>query len=199
MKNFVIVFLIIIVITLDLSAQDIGYFSVGSNILHENLNSNNLGEGDLHAGLNIHFILPVRLPFLNLYYKGDMTYHRLNSYDDRCNRNNFISDSAFANRGFDCTNHRISSLNELMLCLQNNDHGSFYVQTFIGFGIMATTTYGSGSSTYGSYVFDLTNYFMFESDRFDKGFYFSVLYEPFDGNFNGMRNLYFNVGFSITK
>ena len=196
MKNFVIPFLIFIVLSLEVSAQEIGYFSVGSNVRPEYFNSNELNKA---FGLNINFILPVRLPFLNLYYKGDMSYHRLKPYDNRCNRNNFVSDSAYAYRGFSCINHQISSLNELMICFQKTDHGSSYVQTFIGFGVMATTKYGAGSSTYGSFVFDFSNYIMWESSKFNRGIFITVLYEPLDGYFNKMNDFYFDIGVSISK
>jgi hypothetical protein len=183
LKNSIITAFLIFVITglaSESFSQDVGILSVGNNYMSEEQYM--YGQKIKKNGLSADFTLPVKISKLKIYYKANISHHK-------------PEESLRSTK-----KHYLSTLNELQVGTRTFELKNFYVKSFLGFGVMVEHTYSPGSGyAKGSFVFDLTNYVMYNFGKIDAGLKFSLLYRPWSGYFDSIGDYFVQAGICIAK
>ena len=182
-KNTLIAAFLILITTILASEsfpQDVGILSVGNNYMlqEQYMNGQKINENGISADL----VLPVKISKVKIYYKANISYHKP--------QKSLRSEKK----------HYLSTLNELQVGTRIFNLNKFYVKSLFGFGVMGEHIYSPGDGySYGSFIFDLTNYFMHDFGNIDVGLKFSLLYRPWDGYFDPADDFLIQAGISIAK
>jgi len=183
LKNPLITALLIFITTSLVSksfSQDVGILSVGNNYMSEERYFHH--QKVKKHGMSAEFILPIKISKAKIYYKGTISYHKPQKSFPYVKK------------------HYLSYLNELQIGKRMFNRNDFYLQSLFGFGVMVENIYAPGSGySYGSFIFDLTNYFMYDFGNIDVGLKFSVLFRPWEGYFNSINDFFLQAGISIAK
>jgi hypothetical protein len=183
LKNIVIAaFLIFIIIGLasESFSQEVGILSVGNNYMLQEryMNGQKINENGISADL----VLPIKISKVKIYYKANISYHKPQKSLRSAKK------------------HYLSNLNELQVGKRIFNKNNLYLQSLLGFGVMGEHIYSPGDGlSYGSFIFDLTNYFMHDFGNIDVGLKFSLLFRPWDGYFDSADDFLIQAGISIAK
>ena len=178
LKNPIITAFLIFIITglaSESFSQDVGILSVGNNYMSEERYM--YGQKINENGISADLVLPIKISKVKIYYKANISHHKPEEslrYKKK---------------------HYLSTLNELQVGTRTFELKNFYVKSLFGFGVMGEHIYSPGDGlSYGSFVFDLTNYFMYDFGNTDAGLKFSLLYRPWDGYFESADDFLIQAG-----